>query len=90
MALQTVEVSPVSGGWVVLTSGHCAPLVFLSGGRAEQQARRLAVCFASLGDDVRLAVRDLSDAIVGTFFYEACDAYEASEGRWRAARKAAA
>jgi hypothetical protein len=90
MALQTVEVAPIAGGWVVITTGPCVPLVFLSGGRAEQQARRLATCFASLGDDVRLAVRDLSNAIVGTFFYEASVGYDAAEGRWLAARKLAA
>jgi hypothetical protein len=65
-----IYVRPVGGGWSV----DCAcdeTLMFLSGGRAEMQARRLAECLCSLGRDAVVEVHDRSDVIVGAIHFAA-------------------
>ena len=41
------------------------PMVFLSGARAEAQARALAVRLSDAGENVRLLVHDRTHALVG-------------------------
>src|SRR5665213_1986976 len=55
-----VTVTPVQGGWSVLSPLSSGPLMFLSGDDAEEQARRIAKLAARLGWDaeVRLHHRD--------------------------------
>lgn len=65
-----IYVRPVGGGWSV----DCAceeTLMFLSGARAEIQARRLAQCLSMLGRDAVVEVHDLSDAVVGAIRFSA-------------------
>lgn len=67
---RVIWVSPLSGGWTV----RCAelePLVFRSGRRAEEQARAIASCLASLGRDAQVVIQDRSNNFVGTADYPA-------------------
>ncbi len=60
----TITVRAVQGGWTVESVLLGAPLMFLSGGRAERQAQRLAEVAIQLGRDVRLSVHDKVDALI--------------------------
>lgn len=59
-----ITVRAVQGGWTVESVLLGAPLMFLSGGRAERQAQRLAEAAIRLGRDVRVAVHDKVDALI--------------------------
>jgi len=59
-----ITVRAVQGGWTVESALLGAPLMFLSGGRAERQAQRLAEAAIRLGRDVQVAVHDKLDALV--------------------------
>ena len=78
MAEFSVEVTPASGGWAVLCSAIDPPLMFRSGRRAEDQARRLAECLAGLGHAVRVQVRDRSGSVIGLQAYPPAGALEAA------------
>jgi hypothetical protein len=69
---QLISVVPVEGGWSVQCALTGQSLLFLSGARAEENARRLAACVARLGYDARVAVHDRRNALVATlrFFAE--------------------
>jgi hypothetical protein len=59
-----ITVRAVQGGWAVESALVCAPLMFLSGGRAEREAHRLAQAMARLGRDVEVAVHDKLGALI--------------------------
>lgn len=66
----TVFVEPVAGGWCV-SSAYDETLMFLSGGQAESQARKLARCLAGIGQDTVVEIHDRNDVVVGTVLYPA-------------------
>jgi hypothetical protein len=66
---QIIEVSRMGGAWWVLAEGCLEPTCFLSGGRAEEAARRLACSLADSGRDARVLVRDTQDVVVGAHRY---------------------
>jgi hypothetical protein len=68
----TILVEPVGGGWCVSSSLE-ETLMFLSGGLAELQARRLARCLASLGQDTVVEIHDRTDRVVGAVLYASGD-----------------
>jgi len=65
-----IWVSPLAEGWAVICSG-IEPLVFRSGGRAEAQAKRLAVALAKLGRAVQVRILDRARNLVGTQVFPA-------------------
>jgi hypothetical protein len=65
---RSISVAPVQGGWRV-TAGACEPLMFLSGGCAERQARALAQRLARLGYEARVEIHDRGDLLAGSFSY---------------------
>lgn len=65
-----IWVSPLADGWAVLCAG-IEPTVFRSGGRAEAQAKRLAVVLAKLGRGVQVRVLDRARTLVGTQVFTA-------------------
>jgi hypothetical protein len=69
-----ILVRPVNGGWCVMSDFE-ESLLFLSGARAEFQARSLARCLSSLGRTTVVEVHDRKDVVIGSILY-------ASEG-WR-------
>lgn len=74
MTDHVISVMPVFGGWSVEIPMTDQPLMFLSGGRAEEKARSLAECFAKLGLDSRVIIHDRSRMLVGTIRYVADNA----------------
>jgi hypothetical protein len=66
---QLIEVSHVGGAWRLDVQGGFEPTLFLSGGRAESTARRLACCFAEAGCDARVQVHDKQHVLVGDHRY---------------------
>lgn len=66
---QVIEVRRVVGGWCVAAEGKLEPTLFLSGGRAEDAARRLACGLADAGCDARVLVRDAQNILVGAHRY---------------------
>ncbi len=67
---RVIWVSPLADGWTV----RCAelePLVFRSGRRAEEQAKKLASCLADLGRDAQVRIQDRSHNLIGTSHYPA-------------------
>lgn len=69
-AQRVILVSPLADGWAVRCAG-IEPLVFLSGGRAEAYARRLALCLAKLGREVQVRIHDRARNLVGAQLYPA-------------------
>lgn len=69
-AERIIWVSPLAEGWAVRCAG-IEPLVFRSGGRAEAQAKRLAVVLARLGRAVQVRVLDRARNLVGTQVFPA-------------------
>jgi hypothetical protein len=69
MAEFSVQVTPADGGWAVHCTALQEPLMFLSGRRAEDQARRLASCLAGLGRAVRMEIQDRSGRTIGVLTY---------------------
>jgi hypothetical protein len=67
----TIAVGPVEGGWSVVCDAAQEPMVFLSGARAEAQARALAQRLSLDGDEVELTVRDRAKMLVGSSRYYA-------------------
>ena len=68
-----ISVVPVSGGWSVETELVAAPLMFMSGAKAEEKARALAQRVAVAGRDAKVLVHDRSRTLVGTWRYFARD-----------------
>lgn len=66
---QLIEVRPIGGGWCVAAEGRLEPTLFLSGGRAEDAARRIACGLAEAGCDARVLIRDTQNAPVGAHRY---------------------
>lgn len=65
-----ISVSPVAGGWCV-SSPIEESLMFLTGGDAEDQARTLGRCLASLGQTAIVEVHDREGAVAGFATYPA-------------------
>jgi hypothetical protein len=65
-----ISVSPVAGGWCV-SSPIEEGLMFLTGGHAEDQARTLGRCLASLGQSTLVEVHDREGAVAGSVTYPA-------------------
>ena len=63
-----VIVSPAQGGWMLHSEPH-SPLVFLSGGRAEAGAHRLARSLARAGSDALVLVQDRCGQVIGVTRY---------------------
>ena len=65
-----IAVAPVEGGgWSLACDLGLEPMMFLSGARAEAQARALARRLSEAGGEVELTVRDRSRALVGMTRY---------------------
>jgi hypothetical protein len=64
-----IAVAPVDGGWSLACDAGLEPVMFLSGGRAEAQARALARRLSEDGGVVRVTVRDRSSAVIGSVRY---------------------
>ncbi|WP_374468646.1 hypothetical protein [Phenylobacterium sp.] len=71
MSEHRISVGPVDGGWAVLCEGETQPLMFLSGRRAEEQARNLALALTRGGMAAVVSVHDRSQALIGAARYEA-------------------
>lgn len=70
---QLISVIPVEGGWSVQCALTGEALLFLSGAKAEENARKLAACMTRLGYDARVAVHDRRNILVGTLRFFAQD-----------------
>ncbi|MEO8115763.1 MAG: hypothetical protein ABI655_15345 [Phenylobacterium sp.] len=64
-----ISVSPVEGGWAVRFDYSLQPMMFLSGGRAEAQARAMAAVMNSLGHAAEVRVHDRSGRLAGQSSY---------------------
>jgi hypothetical protein len=62
-----VSVIPVSGGWAVTTRSLAGAMVFLSGGKAEAAARRLAETIARRGETVEIRIYLRDGSLAGRF-----------------------
>lgn len=60
-----ITVRPVPGGWRVALD-DLQPQLFLSGRRAEGQARALAARLAGIGDRAELTIHDRASVLVGS------------------------
>jgi hypothetical protein len=69
-AKAVISVNPVAGGWSV-SSPHEEALMFLIGGHAEDQARTLGRCLASLGQTAVIEIRDQDGALADSVVYPA-------------------
>jgi hypothetical protein len=69
LAKQVIVVVPVDGGWSVQCQMTGQSLFFLSGAKAEANARKLGACIAELGQDVRVMIHARDNALVGTRTY---------------------
>jgi hypothetical protein len=66
---QLIHVTRQGIAWSVSANNGLEPTLFLSGGRAEDAARRLACGLAIAGCDARVLVRDGDHMLVGTHLY---------------------
>jgi hypothetical protein len=58
--IREILVDPAQGGWTLRYPGALEPLVFLSGAKAEDAARRLGMAIADGGEhaEIRIFLRD--------------------------------
>lgn len=68
---RVISVSPVEGGWAVRFDNRLQPMMFLSGGRAEAQARAMATVLNRLGQGAEVRVHDRSGRLAGCRSYPA-------------------
>jgi hypothetical protein len=66
---QLIEVSHLNGAWTLSARGCLEPTLYVSGGQAEQAARRLACAFANVGYDAFVHIHDGQDLLVGDHHY---------------------
>ncbi|MFL5297038.1 MAG: hypothetical protein ACJ798_11720 [Phenylobacterium sp.] len=66
---QLIEVTHVNGAWSLWAAGPLEPTLFLSGGQAEQAARRLACGFAIAGCDAVVHIHDIQNLLIGDHRY---------------------
>jgi hypothetical protein len=66
-----ITVGPVDGGWSVRCDHNLEPVMFLSGGRAEQYAKALAMRMSRAGRSAQVLVHDRTLALVGASRYQA-------------------
>lgn len=64
-----IFVLPAEGGWRVQSALSGAPMMFLSGAKAEEKAKALAKRIAAAGRDARVLIHDRSEALVATVRY---------------------
>jgi hypothetical protein len=69
MSEVVMSVMPAGGGWWVNCDLPLEPTYYLSGARAEQTARNLAVRLTEAGRDVRLFVKDRQEQTIATHRY---------------------
>lgn len=69
--MKTITVKPVPGGWAVDQVPGDHPLMFLTGGRAEQKARELAQRAQRSGQSAQVSIHDRGGRLVGHIRYEA-------------------
>jgi len=74
MTTRHITVSAVEGGWSLTCDGELETILFLSGARAEAQARVLAFRLSEAGDEVRLTVHDRSRAVVAQLLFSPLEA----------------
>ena len=74
MHTRHIAVAAVDGGWSLTCDGGLETLLFLSGARAEAQARALACRLSEAGDEVRLTVHDRSCTVVGQLLFSPIEA----------------
>ncbi|MDB5449358.1 MAG: hypothetical protein JWQ52_486 [Phenylobacterium sp.] len=65
-----IDVRAAPGGWAVWSSVLAAPLVFLSGGKAERQAHCLGKAIALAGRWVEIAVYDRQHCLIAALQLE--------------------
>ncbi|MBI1684865.1 hypothetical protein [Caulobacter hibisci] len=75
-----IFVEPSGDGWVVRGDFRNSPLMFPTGGRAEQAARDLALGLAEAGDPVVLDIRLLDGGRAGRYLFPAHAAADAALG----------
>lgn len=69
-----IAVIPVEGGWSIRTALSGAPLMFLSGAKAEAEAKALGQRFADAGQDAQVLIHDRAQTLVATFRYFGAEA----------------
>ncbi|WP_309091003.1 hypothetical protein [Phenylobacterium sp.] len=65
--MHTIRVSPADAWWAVRTDVFDNEMIFRSGGRAEEAARRLAMSLARAGHVVKLEVKARDGTTAGRF-----------------------
>ena len=70
-AVEIISVLPTGGGWSLRCSLSDEDQMFLSGARAEESARAMAIRLAQSGTNVEVIVHDLHGAIAGRTRYAA-------------------
>ncbi len=65
MTQVVVTVTPAAGGWTVRQLPDGEPMMFLSGGRAEAAAVRLAASWWSTGEPAQILIHDRQGRLVG-------------------------
>jgi hypothetical protein len=65
--MHVVSVAPADGGWMVDADVLAAPLVFASGGRAEDAAKRLGEGLARAGKWAEIRVHVANGDLLGRF-----------------------
>lgn len=65
MTQVVLSVTPAAGGWTVQQLPDGEPLMFLSGGRAEAAAIRLAASYSSTGAPAQILIHDRQGRLVG-------------------------
>jgi hypothetical protein len=66
--MQTVSVVPADVGWAVRSDAIDNEMMFISGAKAEESARRLAQALAKAGDLVEVRIHVRGGDLAGRFF----------------------
>lgn len=80
-AEERIVVVPVEGGWSVQAANTGLSLMFLSGARAEEQAKSLGRVIAAAGRDTKVLIHDRSTALVAAIRYFAEEAADDAGAR---------
>ena len=71
MSSMTISVLPIETGWLVQHEPGGEHLVFLSGGRAEAAARRMAEAASVAGTHSKVEIHTRGEDAIYEFYYEA-------------------